>query len=267
MKELLKVNLRAHFLYYRRSRLLLAFALVFLLLVLLSSLPAVFSPSRMAAFSVAKEIFTTLNMFLIAFSAGLGLFIISSHLRDRNLKMVFTKPCPPTLWLASTYISAIGLSLLLNATILACGLAMSLLGHTGVQAGLAFVSADTFAASVGMIAYLMFLAMVVHPVIAVVFVLIFNPSTFYTLQVWLLAFQKAGQKSAFLHVLERLFHYFYMALPMVHPFSRETQGIEESLHVAAGQWPYALYSLGYALSLTALSYCLSLFFLQRKKLI
>jgi len=46
-----------------------------------------------------------------------------------------------------------------------------------------------------------------------------------------------------------------MALPMLHPFSRETQGIQGSLHVAAGQWPYALYSLGYALFLTALSYC------------
>ena len=267
MKELLKVNLRAHLLYYRRSRLLLAFALVFLLLTLLSALPAVFSPSRATAFSAAREIFSVLNMFLIAFSAGLGLFLISSHLRDRNLKMVFTKPCPPTLWLASTYLSAIGVSLLLNATILVCALAMSLLGHTRVQAGLAFVSADAFAASVGMIAYLMFLAMVIHPVIAVVFVLIFNPSTFYGLQIWTLAVQSAGGKSVVLHVLERLFHFCYMALPMVHPFSRETRGIKESLHIASGQWPYALYSLGYALSLTALSYCLSLFFLQRKKLI
>ena len=267
MKELLKVNLRAHLLYYRRSRLLLAFALVFLVLTLLSALPAVFSPSRAAAFSAAREIFDMLNMFLIAFSAGLGLFLISSHLRDRNLKMVFTKPCPPALWLASTYLSAIGVSLLLNAMILVCALAMSLLGHTKVQAGLAFVSADTFAASVGMIAYLMFLAMVIHPVIAVVFVLIFNPSTFYSLQIWILAVQSAGAKSVVLRALERLFHYCYMALPMVHPFSRQTQGIGQSLHVTPGQWPYLLYSLGYSLSLAALSYCLSLFFLQRKKLI
>jgi len=267
MKELLKVNLRAHFIYFRRSRLLLAFALVFLLLTLLSALPIVFSPSRAAAFTGAKQIFSTLNMFLIAFSAGLGLFLISSHLRDRNLKMVFTKPCPPTLWLASTYVSAIGVSLLLNVTILACALVMSLLGHTKVQAGLAFVSFDTFAASVGMIAYLMFLAMVMHPVIAVVFVLIFNPSTFYNLQLWVQAVQSAGRKSTILQVFERLFHYCYMVLPMVHPFSRQTQAIHDSLRVAPAEWPYALYSLGYALSLTALSYCLSLFFLQRKKLI
>jgi hypothetical protein len=126
---------------------------------------------------------------------------------------------------------------------------------------------NTFAASLGMIAYLMFLAMVIHPVIAVVFVLVFNPSTFYSMQLWTQAVNNAGPKNAFLHVIERLFHYCYMVLPMVHPFSRETQGIQESLHVAPGQWPYALYSLGYALSLTALSYCLSLFYLQRKKLI
>jgi hypothetical protein len=267
MNELLKVNLHAHFLYYRRSRLILAFALVFLLLTVLFALPAVFSPSRTEAFSAAKQIFTTLNMFLIAFSAGLGLFLISSHLRDRNLKMVFTKPCPPTIWLASTYLSAVAVSLLLNAAILACALVVSLLGHAKVQAGLAFISLDTFAASLGMIAYLMFLAMVIHPVIAVVFVLVFNPSTFYGMQIWTQAVINQGSKNTFLHVIERLFHYCYMALPMVHPFSRETQSIQESLHVAPGQWLYALYSLGYALSLTALSYCLSLFFLQRKKLI
>jgi lysylphosphatidylglycerol synthetase-like protein (DUF2156 family) len=267
MNELLKVNLRAHFLYYRRSRLLLGFALVFLLLVLLTALPAVFSPSRTEAFTTAKKVFTTLNMYLIAFSAGLGLFLVSSHLHDRNLKMVFTKPCPPTLWLGSAYLSAIAVSLLVNAAILACALGMSLLGHTKVQAGLTFISLDTFAASLGMIAYLMFLAMVIHPIIAAVIVLVFNPSTFYALQLWTLAVYSAGHKSVFLHALERLFHYCYMALPMVHPFSRETQGIEESLRVAPAQWPYALYSLGYALSLTALSYCLSVFFLQRKKLI
>lgn len=58
-----------------------------------------------------------------------------------------------------------------------------------------------------------------------------------------------------------------MARPMVHPFSRQTQGIEEPLHVVTRQRPYAVYLLGFALSLTALSYCLSLYFLQRKILI
>jgi len=267
MREQFKANLRAHILYYRRSRLLLAFALVFLGMTLLYSLPALFSPLQGAAFSAAREIFTTLNMFLTAFSAGLGLFIVSSHLRDRNLKMVFTKPCPPEWWLASAYLSAVLVSALVNAAILACALAVSLVAHAKIQAGLAFVSLDTFAGSLALTAYFMFLAMIIHPVIAVVFALVFNPSIFYHMQIWTQALINSGAGGAFLRLVERLFHILYMTFPMVHPFSRETSGIENSLRVETGHWHYAFYSLGYALALTALSYCLSLFFLRRKKLI
>src|SRR6516225_7865245 len=49
MSELLKANLVAHFAYYRRSRLLLAFGLVFLFLTLVFSLPAFILSSHVQA--------------------------------------------------------------------------------------------------------------------------------------------------------------------------------------------------------------------------
>jgi len=45
--------------------------------------------------------------------------------------------------------------------------------------GLLFISVDTFVASVGLIAYLMLLATLAHPAIAVTFALIFNADLFY----------------------------------------------------------------------------------------
>lgn len=267
MGELLRANILAHFAFYRRSRLLLAFALVFLLLTGLISVPALFTISHVQSFETLHAIFSTLNGFLIFFSAGLGLFIVSSHLRSRNLKMVFTKPCPPPVWVASAFLSAVMVSLLLDVLILVSMIALSLGWHVPVQAGLIFVSLETFAASIGMIAYLMFLGMTLHPAIAATLALIFSASNFQGLEMWTLAAIRAGHKSLGLRMLEHIFQFFYLALPMVHAFEQKTEPIGSSLRVSRGDWVYLLYSLGYALALSALCYCLSVFFLQRKRLI
>jgi len=94
MAELLKANLLSNFAYYRRSRLLIAFALVFLLLTALTSLPTFFIKSGVQNFNSLQEIYSTMNGFLLFFAAGLGLFVVSSHLRNRSLKMVLRSPAP-----------------------------------------------------------------------------------------------------------------------------------------------------------------------------
>jgi ABC-type transport system involved in multi-copper enzyme maturation permease subunit len=265
MREQLKANILANLAYYRRSRLLLAFMLVFLLLTGLISLPALFDNSGVQSFNTLHRIFYTLNDFLLFFAGGLGLFIISSHLRSRSLKMVFTKPCPPALWLVSAFLSAVAVSLLLNAVVLCSALVMSLVWHVPVRVGLVFVTMDNFVASVGIIAYLMLLATLVHPAIAVTFALIFTAENFYSAQVWMQAEIRSGNSSFAMRALEHLFHCLYLILPMVHAFSEKTQNIYESLRVAHGEWKYLLYSLGYALALSAFCYSLALFALQRKR--
>lgn len=265
MAELLRASVLANFAYYRRSRLLMAFTLVFLLLTGLSSLPPFFSNSGVQNFNGLQEIFSSLNGFLLFFAGGLGLFIISSHLRNRSLKIVFTKPCSPAVWLLSAFLSAAAVSLLLNCVVLASAVALSLGWHLPVRAGLIFISMDTFVASVGIIAYLMLLATLVHPAIAVTFALIFNADLFYAAQMWAQAVIRSGNSSVALRVLGRLFHYLYLLLPMVHAFGKKTENIYSSLRVLHGEWKYLLYSLGYALALAAFCYFLALFALQRKK--
>ncbi len=265
MPELLRANVLANFAYYRRSRLLVAFMLVFLLLTGLSSLPALFTDSGVQSFNALQEIFSDLNGFLLLCAGSLGLFIISSHLRSRSLKMVFTKPCPPSLWLASAFLSAVAVSLLLNCVVLASAVVLSLGWHVPVRAGLVFVSVDTFIASVGIIAYLTLLASLVHPAIAVTFALVFNADMFYAAQVWTQGAIRSGNSSVALRALERLFHYLYLLLPMVHAFGKKTESIYRSLRVPHGEWKYLLYSFGYALALSAFCYFSALFALQRKR--
>jgi ABC-type transport system involved in multi-copper enzyme maturation permease subunit len=265
MAELLRANILANFGYYRRSSLLLAFMLVFLLLTGLSSLPPLFMHSGVQSFDTLRQIFSVLNGFLLFFAGGLGLFIISSHLRSRSLKMVFTKPCSPALWLVSAFLSAVAVSLLLNSIVLAGAAALSLGWHLPVRAGLFFVSVDTFVASVGIIAYLMLLTMLVHPAIAVTFALIFNAGLFLEFQQWAQVVIRSGNSSLALRALERLFHYIYLLIPMVYAFGKKTEPIYSSLRVVHSDWKYLLYSFGYVVVLAAFCYSLALFALQRKR--
>ena len=264
MTELLRANVLANFAYYRRSRLLIAFALVFLLLTGLSSLPSFFGNSGVQNFNTLQEIYSSMNGFLLFFAAGLGLFVVSSHLRNRSLKMVFTKPCSPAVWLLSALVSAVAVSLLLNLVVLASAVTLSLVWHLPVRAGLLFISVDTFVASVGLIAYLMLLATLAHPAIAATFALIFNADLFYGAQMWAQSVIRSGNSSVALRLLARLFHYLYLLMPMVHAFGKKTENIHSSLRVLHGEWRYPLFALGYALVLAAFCYFLALFALQRK---
>jgi hypothetical protein len=90
MAELMKANVLANFAYYRRSRLPIAFLLVFLLLSGLESRPALFSDSGVQAFNTLQGIPSPLNTYLLLFAGGLSLFLISSKVRSRSLRMVFT---------------------------------------------------------------------------------------------------------------------------------------------------------------------------------
>ncbi len=265
MLELIKANVLANFAYYRRSRLLLAFLLVSLLLTCLSSLPALYTGSGIQSFNALHQIFSNLNTFAIILAAAVGLFVVSSHLRSRSLKMVFTKPCPPSIWLGSAFLSAIAVSFFLNCVLLLSATVLSLFWHLPVRPGLVFLSLDTFIASVGLIAYLMLLASLAHPAIAVTFALIFNAELFYSVQVWTQGAIRSGNSSFTLHALEKLFHLLYLLLPMFFAFGKETETVYASLRVAHGQWKYLLYSFAYVLTLSAFCYALSLFALQKKK--
>ncbi|MGB0034400.1 MAG: hypothetical protein WBP79_02875 [Candidatus Acidiferrales bacterium] len=263
--EMLKANVVANFAFFRRSRLLMAFALAFLLLTGLSSLPALFTDSGVQSFNALQEIFSNLNVFILFLAGGLGLFIISSHLRSRSLKMVFTKPCSPALWLGSAMLSAAIVSLLLTGVVLTSAVVLSFVWKIPVRAGLVFIAMETFVASLGIIAYMMLLATLVHPAIAVTLVLIFNADMFYAVQIWTQAAIRAGNSSLSLRVLERIFHGLYLILPMIRTFDKETEGIYSSFRVMHGEWKYVLYSLGYAVTLSAFCYFVALFALQRKR--
>ena len=79
MTELLRANILADFAFFRRSRLLLAFMLLFLLLTGLQSLPPLFANSGVQSFNALQQIFSELNGFLLVLCACLGLLAALRH--------------------------------------------------------------------------------------------------------------------------------------------------------------------------------------------
>lgn len=266
MSEMFWANVRAHGIYYRRSRIIMAFALILLVLAVLTAIPALLAGSRFQGFGVMRELFLSLNGLLIFFSAALGLLIVSSHLRARNLKMVFTKPCPPWLWLVSALAATAGVTLAIDGLILLIALVVSAVYRMPVQGGLIYIALATLFASIGMIAWLMLLAMVMHPAIAAAVAVIFGPWTFRSLDMLTSVRLSQGKGGLFLRSLRDLFHFCYMALPMVHAYRVELSRVASSLRVQAGAWRFIPYSLGYAAALAALCCCLALLRLRRKQL-
>jgi len=264
MTELLKANILADLTFFRRSKLLLAFMVVFLLITALQSLPPIFENSGVQNLNSLQQIIYDLNFFLLILAGGMGLLIISSHLRNRSLKMVFTKPCSPELWLLSAYLSAAAMSLFLNLVVLGGGVLLSLLWHLPIRMGLVFISAETFAVSLGLVAYLMLLATLMHPALAAIVALIFNADLFYQFDVWTKAAIRSGYSSIALRMVERLFHGLYILLPMVFPFDKQTENVHTSLRVMSVDWKYLPYSFGYTLALSAFCYFVSLLALKKK---
>jgi hypothetical protein len=134
--------------------------------------------------------------------------------------MVFTKPCPPAVWLVSTFLSAVIVALLLNVVVLGGMTVLSMLWHVPVRSGLIFVAADTFFASIGLAAYLMLLATLVHPAVAAIVAIIFNADMFYDGQLWAQSAIRAGNHNPGLRALERVFQFLYLAAPILRPFGR-----------------------------------------------
>ena len=180
MRQLLTC-VRVNLLFYRRNRLLLLVAIVLLFIFLVSVIPSLLFETSNQRFSLVSHVFQSLNEYLFLFAAALGLLAVSSHLRDRSIKMVVTKPLPPEMWLLSHFLSAVLMFVALAAG--AVALSAALLWGWGIpfQAGLLYLAGVTVASCLIVFSYLTFLSSVMHPAVAGLVALTLQEATFRAL--------------------------------------------------------------------------------------
>jgi hypothetical protein len=262
MREQLLLNTGVHLRFFARNRLLLAFGLLLTVFLLLSLVPMLLWQTSASRFSQLQMITEQMRDFSLVFTASLGLFAVSSHIRNRSVKLVLTKPCPPGVWLASIFASAALVGLLLYSAIAIAGLALSLAWNIPLQPGLVFTALDGFFQATVWLAFVIALTMAFHPVVAAMMALFVNDGTFYQLKFLIESAQLAQEKRGWLTLARFVCDIVYGLLPMAHPFSDRTEMVYASWRVGARDWAVLGGAGGYALLALAFFYLLSLFLLR-----
>lgn len=270
MLRQLLASIRVNLTFYRRNRLLLVVAVLLSFMFIISLIPSLLFETSTQRFVVITTILEPLNFFFFLFAGALGLVAVSSHLRDRSIKMVATKPLPPELWLLSHVVSASVLfaGLAGCALILAGGLL--LFWEIPFQTGLVYLSVLTVCRCSIVYGYLTFLTTLVHPAVAGLIVVVLQQDTFYHLSLLAASGQRiveSGLYQALLGSVKQVLYMCYLVLPIYTPFPEEVGRIEASYRLESGDVRFLLWSVAYTLALTALLYFLSIAALRRRRLI
>jgi hypothetical protein len=251
--------------FFARNRLLLAFGLVMLLLFGLTLVPMVMFDTSSDRFNLLRSITSQMSSYAMVFTASLGLFAVSSHLRGRNVKMVLTKPCLPETWLASIFIAALLVAMAIYTLLAVAAAILSWIWDIPWQWGFVFVAVDGAGRALIQMSFLTCLATAFHPVVAVLIALFFNEGIFYHLKFLLAGSPDAGKP--WLTAASVLCDVFYMVLPMADPLANRTKDVYQSLRAGEADWLNLGMALGYSVLLSALLFVVTDYLLRRKQLI
>jgi hypothetical protein len=263
----LLLNTRVHLRFYARNRLLMAFGLVMLLFFGLTLVPMLMFQTSSDRFNMLRMITAQMSGYAMVFTASLGLFAVSSHLRNRNVKLVLTKPCLPETWLASIFLSALLVAVVIYTLVALAAGALSWLWNIPWQWGFAFVALDGVCRALIQMAFLTCLATAFHPVVAVLIALFFNEGIFYQLKYLLAGTIAADGGKPWLLAASVVCDAFYMVMPMAEPLSNRTESVYNSLRAGGGDWLNLVGVLGYSVLLSAFLFLVSDYLLRRKSLI
>jgi ABC-type transport system involved in multi-copper enzyme maturation permease subunit len=267
MRRQLLSSVAVHLQFYRRNRLLWIIGLVMLLMASISLTFSLFVYSDAKKFTQLTGTFQTLNGFAFTFTPLLGLFVVSSHLRGKQIKVIFTKPCLPETWLASCFVSAAAVSAALYGLILAFVLTASVASGIPVQSGFVFVTLREFLIALVALSYIMLLATAVHPVAAVLIILVMEEKAWYGMKFMLAASATSGHTPALARVGNVLVNAVYYVVPMLDPFSKQLATVYSSMRASGGDWLYLVYTAAYGLAAGLFFYLTSAWVLRRRALI
>ncbi len=237
---------------------------------LVSLIPALFFQSSSQRFEIAKTVFEYWNYFVFLFAAALGLISVSSHLRDRSIKMVATKPVPREIWLASHFMAAsIVVVALLAGNLLLTSL-LFLAWKIPLQSGLLLLAATTACRCIVLFSFLTFLSVVMHPAMAAVVALVLQDATFYQLGILTASAERMTDLSwykALLASIKYLLLIAYKLLPVYSPYAEEFAYVASSLRAEASHLAPFLWTGVYTATFAGLLFLLTASVLGRRRLI
>jgi ABC-type transport system involved in multi-copper enzyme maturation permease subunit len=264
MGERLWLHTAAHLRFYRRSRIVLGVGLAIVGLWSLTMLPLFFGGSAASRFNQLRGVAAQLTTLGWLLSAALGLYVTSSHLRNRTLQVILTRPGSPQLWLASVFTSALLVAAAMQAIGAVVTLVLSLAWGVPYQIGFLYMAVNGVFQAAIVIAMLTTLGAVLHPVLAFLVFVLFNENTFQSLRFGVELLKAQNHGGWVLDLVRPLVIGIHTALPMQAPFETQTAAVVQSMRVTGTDWGYLLATAAYSLAITTVCFLLAEIALRRR---
>lgn len=268
MNNLLKANVVTHLRFCARNRLVLVFGLLVAGVIVLCMSFSMFFISRNSRFDIVLRLFGTLSGGITVLLGLIALLLVWYHRSQRCVKLVFTKPCTPEVWVLSHYLT--GAVLGLGGMALVLALTAGLMGLWGLpwQWGVLPAAFCGLLGMAWMFSYLMALSTVMHPILAFFALQVLSDRLFYQLALMC----RAGAESThlfgagtLLFGLEKICLGLYLLLPGGHLFGEHLSRLNSGFRMEAGDWPYLLGEAGYTALFVLLMYLLTVLALKRQR--
>lgn len=265
MSEAIGAHVRTHLRFFARNRLLHACGAVFLVVAALTILNASIFTTAGGHVKLVQQIGETLLSLLRFFAPALGLLLVFSHVRDRSLRVVLTKPQPPEMWLLSGLLAIAAVALSLHLAVLGLETVLALVWRIpALLPGLVYAALDSFARSLVSVGYLTLLATLFHPVLAVLILSLLNEESLGGIRE-MLALNVAASPGGVLSWLgERFSAVLYYAVPMLDPFGERTGEAVSTFRLTGETWLYLAARGGYALVALTASFAIAAAAFRRK---
>jgi hypothetical protein len=261
--------MKANWVFYLRNKLLLLIVTALVLVWGLFTFPSIFMISIRQKFEIIISLMLQTSWFINILVSALGMLNLSYNLNQRCYKMVVTKPCRPETWLLANFLSAMAAAVILHALLFACCSLLFMVWKIPYQWGLLYISFDGLARSAILFSVLTMLAALIHPFIAILFMLILSERTFYMFILWTSASIKnaAIPFQRFMLLIQKYVLYgVYIALPSYTPLSEKTDKIYQSLKVNISDLRYITGVAVYSLVISAVCYFITDISLKHRRL-
>jgi hypothetical protein len=266
MLDQLRLHLVTHLRFFFRSRLVLGLGVAMLGLFALSFVPFVLMNSSGGRFERLKYISTQLHLFAWAYGAVLALLGMSAHVRERATRLIFTRPAPPEVWVASMFLAAFSVAATAHALIAVLTFGMSIAWDVPYQTGFLWMAIDGTFESLIVVALLAMIGVALHPAVAALAAVVVNESILHGLLWMVRSAIEAGNTGTWLRLADWIASGIYAVLPMVDPFAGKTASVMESVRVTPTDWVYLGATGAYASAVAAFCFLATVLMLRRRPL-
>jgi len=268
MYALLRANIETNLIFYRRNRLMVAASIMIVAIMSITSIPALLFTSKSQHLELIKTVMMLVTGFATVVTAGLGLMLVSQHIRDRSIKMVFTKPCLPEVWLLSSFLSAGLVAAVLYALALLVTSILGAIWGIPFQTGVVYILLNGFFQAMSLMAFATFLSVIFHPVIALFILLVLQEGLLYWLKVMLVGGIKSAGENGYvplLKVIKVIVDALYMLWPTFSPYESKMGQLSSTLRGTDADWMYLALAIVYAVVVTAMFFFMTGYVLKKKR--